>query len=90
MSEISNQLVEPIKLQIDDIKKYPPECSNIDDSSEPNAIQFEVLSPVDITDPRQIEIYNAISSIDERLDRINAEVDKLNEAQGIELGGTSE
>ena len=78
MSEISNQLIEPIGLQIDDIEKYPSEPNSIDDTDKLNLIQFEVLSPIDAKDPRQIEIYNAISDIDDRLDTINAKVDELN------------
>lgn len=78
MSEISNQLISPMKLQIDDIEKYPPECNNTDEISKPKVIEFEVLSPVNITDSRQIEIYNAISDIDNRIDTINARVAELN------------
>ena len=42
------------------------------------AVEVEVLPPVDITDKRKIEIYNALSELDERLSVISQRVDELN------------
>lgn len=56
------------------------------------AVEVEVLPPVDIKDKRKLEIYNNISEIDEKLgaiyqsvDVLNSEIDSLtNHADGID------
>ena len=41
-------------------------------------VEIEILPPVDITDKRKVEIYNAITEIDEKLDAISAHIEELN------------
>ena len=56
------------------------------------AVEVEVLPPVDITDKRKLEIYNGISETDkklsvisERVEKLNSEIDSLtNHADGID------
>ena len=56
------------------------------------AVEVEILPPVDITDKRKLEIYNCISEIDkklsvisERVEELNSEIDSLtNHADGID------
>lgn len=56
------------------------------------AVEVEILPPVDITDKRKLEIYNGISEIDkklsvisERVEELNSEIDSLtNHADGID------
>lgn len=63
-------------------------------STDLQAIEFELLPPVDIGDKRKVEIYNGIAEIDNRLEVINARVNELNadidrltnHADGIDYG----
>lgn len=56
------------------------------------AVEVEVLPPVDIADKRKLEIYNGISEIDkklsiisERVEKLNSEIDSLtNHADGLD------
>lgn len=56
------------------------------------AVEVEILPPVDITDKRKLEIYNGISEIDkklsvisERVEELNSEIDSLtNHADGLD------
>ena len=49
-----------------------------EDALEFNEIEFEIETPVDITDPRQVKIYQELSDIEKRLEIIGARVDELN------------
>lgn len=60
------------KLEIE--KPILSECGDI----EPQEIEVELLPPVDLTDTREVEIYNAISEIDERIAVISGNIEKLN------------
>lgn len=58
----------------------------------PQEIEVELLPPVDLSDPRKVEIYNEISEIDQRMaiisesiDKLNSEIDSLtNHADGLD------
>lgn len=47
-------------------------------STSLEAVEFEILPPIDFSDKRKVEIYKGISDIDERLDIVYARVDELN------------
>lgn len=52
----------------------------IDDGlSEFQGVEFEVMSPVDLSDKRRVKIYNEMDSLDEKLKVIDERVDELNE-----------
>ncbi len=78
-----------LKMEIDNsILDY----ETTEDSLEFSEIEFEIETPVDITDPRQVKIYQEIADIDQRLEAIearvgelNADIDKLtNHADGLD------
>ena len=47
-------------------------------STDLQAIEFELLPPVDICDKQKVEIYNGITDIDNRLEVINDRINELN------------
>ena len=49
------------------------ECENAS-----QIVEVELLPPVDINNPRAVEIYNGIKDIDEKLDAITARIEELN------------
>ena len=63
-----------------------------EDALEFNEIEFEIETPVDITDPRQVKIYQEMSdiekrlaTIEERVDELNVDIDRLtNHADGLD------
>lgn len=66
------------RLEIDDTA-YSNKIETISSSTtDLQAIEFELLPPVDISDKRKVEIYNEITEIDNRLEVINARVNELN------------
>lgn len=66
------------RLEIDDTA-YSDKIETISSSTtDLQAIEFELLPPVDIGDKRKVEIYNEITEIDDRLEVINARVGELN------------
>ena len=66
------------KLELDETA-YSDKIESIESSStDLQAIEFELLPPIDICDKQKVEIYNEITEIDNRLEVINARVDELN------------
>lgn len=64
-----------IKFEIDE-SGFSEFAENEEFSSQ--AIEVEILPPVDINDPKKVEIYHGIDEIDKRLSVISARVDELN------------
>ena len=48
-------------------------------STDLQAIEFELLPPVDICDKQKVEIYNGITDIDNRLEVINDRINVIGE-----------
>ena len=67
-----------IKLEIDDYTIQPNSLYENETSSDLKEIEFEMITPIDFTDKRQVEIYNGIAEVDERLLIINLNVEELN------------
>lgn len=74
MQEKENSL---IRFEIDETN-FISENFEENISSEPQKVEFEILSPIDFANEREVEIYKGLSSIDERLDIITSRVDELN------------
>lgn len=64
-----------IKLEINDCTTIPYEDETSNDLKE---IEFEIITPIDFSDKRQLEIYNGINEVDERLSIINEKIEELN------------
>ncbi len=60
-----------IKLEIDDYTTIPYEEYEDKTSNDIKEIEFEMITPIDFSDKRQLEIYNGINEVDERLSIIN-------------------
>lgn len=81
-----------IKLEIDDCTTMPYEEYEDGTSNDLKEIEFEIITPIDFSDKRQLEIYNGINEVDERLsiihekiEELNTEIDRLtNHADGID------
>lgn len=67
-----------IKLEIDDYTVQPNSVYEDETSTDLKEIEFEMITPIDFNDKRQVEIYNGIAEVDERLAIINSKVDELN------------
>lgn len=66
------------RLEIDETA-YSDDIESIDNSSTDwQAIEFELLPPIDIGDKRKFEIYNGLTEINNRLEVINTRIDELN------------
>ena len=61
------------KLEIDQ-----PTLIDNDEILAPQEIEVELLPPIDLTDQREVEIYNAIVDIDQRLEVVSGNINKLN------------
>lgn len=67
------------KLEIDETEWMDSGEEALEESSAAiQAIEFEILPPIDITDPRRAKIYKEIENIDEKISFISARVDELN------------
>ncbi len=66
--------VQLLRLELDKEKEEYLNCFE----SDLEAVEFEIVTSIDYSDKRKVQIYNEIQSIDERLDIINARVDELN------------
>ncbi|WMJ89251.1 hypothetical protein [Anaerocolumna sp. MB42-C2] len=67
-----------IKLEIDDYTTIPYEEYEDETSNDFKEIEFEMITPIDFSDKRQLEIYNGINKVDERLSIINEKIEELN------------
>ena len=67
-----------IKLEIYDCTALPNEIYEDETSTELREIEFEMITPVDFSDKRKVDIYNGIAEVDERLAVINQKVEELN------------
>lgn len=67
-----------IKLEIDDCTTIPYEEYEDETSNDLKEIEFEMITPIDLSDKRQLEIYNGINEVDERLSIINEKIEELN------------
>lgn len=72
---------ELLRVELDDQINV---SSGQSDDIDFNEITFELISPVDLSDPRKVEIYKGLYSvedrlavIDERIQELNCEIDKL-------------
>lgn len=61
------------KVKCEDVTDTGVQCEETAEEFE-----FEILTPTDILDDRQLEIYKKISEIDKRIDLIDEQVEKLN------------
>ncbi|AFS77512.1 hypothetical protein Curi_c04370 [Gottschalkia acidurici 9a] len=81
-----------IKLEIDDYTTLPNDVYEDETSTDLKGIEFEMITPIDFSDRRKVEIYNGIAEVDERLaiinhkvEELNAEIDRLtNHADGLD------
>lgn len=67
-----------IKLEIDDYTILSNEAYEHKTSTDLKEIEFEMITPIDFSDKREVEIYNGIAEVDERLAVINQKVEELN------------
>lgn len=67
-----------IKLEIDEYTTLPNYVYKDETLIDLKEIEFEMITPIDFSDKRKIEIYNGITEIDEKLAVINKKVDELN------------
>jgi len=67
-----------IKLEIDDHTTIPDDVYEDKDLIDLKEIEFEMITPIDFSDKRQLKIYNGINEVDERLTIINEKIDELN------------
>ncbi|EKQ56197.1 MULTISPECIES: hypothetical protein [unclassified Clostridium] len=67
-----------IKLEIDDYTIIPNDVYENKTSTDLKEIEFEMITPIDFSDKRKVEIYNGIAEVDERLAVINQKVEELN------------
>lgn len=63
-----------IKLEIDD---YNTSYNDVN-STDLREIEFEIITPVDFSDKRKVEIYNGMVEVDDKLAIINQKVEELN------------
>lgn len=90
MSTATREIESIIKLEID--QSDIGENNDGSKSTSPQMVEVEILPPVDVTDPRKVEIYKGITEIDaklneisSRIEELNSEVDSLtNKADGID------
>lgn len=68
---------ELFKLEIDD-KALDLSFDSEEDSIGFSQVEFELVSPVDYSDPRQVKIYEKIDALDEKIASIEARVGELN------------
>lgn len=68
---------ELIKIELED-SFLSDENSETKSATDLREIEFEIITPIDFTDKRKVEIYNGISEIDESLVLINEKVNQLN------------
>lgn len=71
---INTQCKDLIKLEMDD---YNTSYNDVN-STDLREIEFEIITSVDFSDKRKVEIYNGIIEVDERLALINQKVEELN------------
>lgn len=67
-----------LKLEIDDYTTLPNEVYEDETSTALKEIEYELITPIDFSDKRKVEIYNGIAEVDERLAVINQKVEELN------------
>lgn len=75
---VNTQEKHLIKLEIDNYNTLPDEAYGDETSTDLKEIEFEMITPVDFSDKRKVEIYNGITEVDERLAIINQKVEELN------------
>lgn len=66
------------RIQLDETEFASSKVQQDEDLLPIEEVEFEILPPVDITDPRKLEIYKRIADVDESLDKVNERVDELN------------
>lgn len=67
-----------IKLEIDDCTTIPFEEYENENSNALKEIEFEMIILRDFSDKRQLEIYNGINEVDEKLSMIDEKIEELN------------
>lgn len=75
---LNTQKKELIKLEIDDYNTIHNDIDRTLNSTDLREVEFEIITPIDFSDKRQVEIYNGIAEVDERLALINQKVEELN------------
>lgn len=75
---LNTQDKQLIKLEIDEYNTLHNDIDRDLNSTDLRAIEFEIITPIDFSDKRQVEIYNGIAEVDERLALINKKVEELN------------
>lgn len=67
------------RIQLDETELDSSKVQQYEDLLPIKEVEFEILPPVDTTNPRKLEIYKGIADVDEYLDKVNERVDELNQ-----------
>lgn len=67
-----------IKLEIEDYMIIPYEEYEDETLNNLKEIEFEMITPVDFSDKRQLKIYNGINEVDKKISIINEKIEELN------------